>query len=129
MVGGKIGCPYLCLYDSTLRNGRQCGTLHNVLSRKIYKLYIAQCPGMCYSKKEVIQMAYKDKSNAIKYNNEYNSKAYDRINFTLPKGEKDIVRAAAEKAGQSVNAYIAQALAERMARDGFGFPGPTDFSI
>ena len=36
-------------------------------------------------------MAYKDKSSAIKYNNEYNSKAYDRINFTLPKGEKEKV--------------------------------------
>lgn len=127
MVGRKIGCPCLCLYNSTLRNGRQYSALHNVLSRKICTLYIAQCPGMCYSKKEVIQMAYKDKSDAIKYNNKYNSKAYDRINFTLPKGEKEVVRAAAEKAGQSVNAYIAQALAERMARDGFGFPTPGDY--
>ena len=71
-------------------------------------------------------MAYKDKSDATKYNNKYNSKAYDWINFTLPKGEKEVVRAAAEKAGQSVNAYIAQALAERMARDGFGFSAPGD---
>ena len=75
---------------------------------------------------EVIHMAYKDKSSAIKYNNEYNSKAYDRINFTLPKGEKDIVRAAADKAGQSVNAYIAQAIAERITRDGSGILTPGD---
>ena len=71
-------------------------------------------------------MAYKDKSSAIKYNNEYNSKAYDRINFTLPKGEKEKVRAAADRAGQSVNAYIAQALAERMTRDGFSISTPSD---
>ena len=71
-------------------------------------------------------MAYKDKSSAIKYNNEYNSKAYDRINFILPKGEKEKVRAAADQAGQSVNAYIAQALAERMTRDGFSISAPSD---
>ena len=71
-------------------------------------------------------MAYKDKSSAIKYNNEYNSKTYDRINFTLPKGEKEKVRAAADQAGQSVNAYIAQALAERMTRDGFSISAPSD---
>ena len=71
-------------------------------------------------------MAYKDKSSAIKYNNEYNSKAYDRINFTLPKGEKEKVRTAADKARQSVNAYIAQALAERMTREGFGISTPGD---
>ena len=71
-------------------------------------------------------MAYKDKSSAIKYNNEYNSKPSDRINFTLPKGEKEKVRAAADQAGQSVNAYIAQALAERMTRDGFSISTPSD---
>ena len=73
-----------------------------------------------------MQMAYKDKSDAYKYNNDYNSKAYDRINLTLPKGEKDIVRAAADKAGQSVNAYIAQAIAERITRDGSGIVTPGD---
>lgn len=71
-------------------------------------------------------MAYKDKGKAIEYNNKYNSKAYDRINFTLPKGEKEKVREAADQAGQSVNAYIAQALAERMGRDGFGISTPGD---
>ena len=89
-------------------------------------MYIAQCSNVCYSMVEVIHMAYKDKSSAIKYNNEYNSKAYDRINFTLPKGEKEKVRTAADKAGQSVNAYIAQALAERMTREGFGISTPGD---
>lgn len=74
-------------------------------------------------------MAYKDKSAAIKYNNEYNSKAYDRINLTIAKGEKDLIKAAASQAGQSVNAYIAQAIEERMSREGFGISTPSDSGI
>lgn len=62
-------------------------------------------------------MAYKDKSNAIKYNNEYNSKAYDRVNLTIPKGEKDLIRIAANQAGQSVNAYILDAIHQRMEKE------------
>ncbi len=49
--------------------------------------------------------------------NKYNAKAYDRINFVVPKGQKDIIKAAAEAAGQSTNAYIVQAVRERMERD------------
>lgn len=46
--------------------------------------------------------------------NKYNAKAYDRIVIFLPKGEKDGVKAAADAAKQSMNAYIKQAIAERM---------------
>lgn len=51
-------------------------------------------------------MAYKDKSTAIKYNNEFNKKAYDRINLTVPKGKKDIIQNIAQINGESVNAFI-----------------------
>lgn len=48
--------------------------------------------------------------------NKYNDKAYDRIVIFLPKGEKDGVKAAADAAGQSMNAYIKQAIVERMEK-------------
>lgn len=49
--------------------------------------------------------------------NKYNAKAYDRINFVVPKGKKDIIKAAAAAAGQSTNAYIVQAVRDRIARE------------
>jgi uncharacterized protein (DUF1778 family) len=48
--------------------------------------------------------------------NRYILKAYDRINFAVPKGVKDEIKAAADAAGQSVNAYILDAVRERMQR-------------
>lgn len=38
--------------------------------------------------------------------NRYIGKAYDRINLTVPKGDKDIIKARADSLGKSVNAYI-----------------------
>lgn len=49
--------------------------------------------------------------------NKYINKAYDRINLTVPKGEKEKIAQAAADAGQSVNAYIGQAINERMERE------------
>ena len=49
--------------------------------------------------------------------NKYVKNNYDRINVTLPKGQKDIIAKAAEKAGESVNGYIKKAVDERMERD------------
>ena len=48
--------------------------------------------------------------------NKYISKAYDRINLLVPKGDKDEIKAAADAAGQSINAYILDAVRERMQR-------------
>ena len=69
---------------------------------------------------EVI-MAYKDRSNAIKYNNEYNKQAYDRINLTVPKGKKESIQTAAQTNGESVNAFINRLIdteLERIQQDG-----------
>lgn len=63
-------------------------------------------------------MAYKEKSEAIKYNNDFNKKAYDRINLTIPKGQKEVIQAAAEAKGESVNAYIYAAILQRINREG-----------
>lgn len=50
--------------------------------------------------------------------NRYILKAYDRINLTVPKGQKEIIKAHAEKTdGGSVNAFIQRAIAETMERD------------
>ena len=45
-------------------------------------------------------------------NNKYNEKAYDRINLTVKKGNKEKIQAAATAAGESVNGYINALLAE-----------------
>lgn len=47
----------------------------------------------------------------------YNAKAYDRINIAVPKGYKAEIQAAADKSGESVNAYVVKAIAERMDRE------------
>lgn len=51
-------------------------------------------------------MAYKNKSDAVKYNNEYNKRAYDRINLTVPKGYREVIRDAANANRESVNEFI-----------------------
>ncbi len=42
--------------------------------------------------------------------NKYISKSYDRINLTLPKGQKQIIEEYAERHGMSINAFIRQAI-------------------
>ncbi len=42
---------------------------------------------------------------------------YDRLDLTVPKGKKDIIKAAAAAAGESVNAYINAAIDQRMERE------------
>ena len=50
-------------------------------------------------------------------NEKYNAKAYDEIKLRVPKGEKDIIKAHADKVGESVNGYIKKAVDERMERE------------
>lgn len=51
--------------------------------------------------------------------NRYIQKAYDRINLTVYKGQKEKIKAAADKLGMSVNGYIQMAISAQMERDGF----------
>jgi len=55
-------------------------------------------------------MAYKEKSSAIKYNNDYNKKAYDRISLMVPKGKKELIQQKANECGESANAFINRAI-------------------
>lgn len=54
------------------------------------------------------------KFNKIAYNNAFNAAAYDRINLTVPKGDKAKIKAHAESNGESVNAYINRIIQEDM---------------
>lgn len=57
---------------------------------------------------------------STKAQNKYISKAYDRINLTMPKGKKDTVQAHAAKLGESVNSFINRAIDEAIERDSSG---------
>lgn len=52
------------------------------------------------------------KFDKVAYNNAFNSKAYDRINLTVPKGFKESLKAHAESQGESVNSFINRAIME-----------------
>ncbi|MBQ8894373.1 MAG: hypothetical protein IJ043_08200 [Clostridia bacterium] len=54
-------------------------------------------------------------SAAVK--NKWNEKAYDRINLTVPKGQKEVIKAHADSKGESVNGFISRAIDETMKRD------------
>ena len=48
--------------------------------------------------------------------NKYMKENYDRINLTVPKGDKEKIAIAAAAAGQSVNAFINEAIREKMEK-------------
>ena len=49
--------------------------------------------------------------------NKYMANNYDRINLTVPKGQKDTIKAHAEARGESVNGFVNRAISEAMERD------------
>lgn len=56
----------------------------------------------------------KKEFNQVEYQNKFINEKYDRINLTVPKGEKAIIKEKAAAAGESVNEYINQAVKQRM---------------
>ena len=54
------------------------------------------------------------------YRNKWISEKLDRVNLTMPKGQKDVAKAHAEAQGESLNAFINRAINETMERDGSG---------
>ena len=42
---------------------------------------------------------------------------YDRLELSVPKGEKEEIQQAAKRAGQSVNAYVYEAVKRRMEQE------------
>ena len=59
---------------------------------------------------------------STKAQNRYIAKAYDRVNLTLPKGQKEVVQAHATVHGESINGFIGRAISETMERDGANGP-------
>ena len=47
----------------------------------------------------------------------YLSESVEDIRFRVPKGQKAIIKAAADRAGESVNGYIKTAVEQRMERE------------
>lgn len=62
-------------------------------------------------------------TSRTKANNKYNSKAYDRLAVQVYKGSREVIQAAAAKAGESTNAYVVEAIDRRMKSEGLdGLP-------
>ena len=49
---------------------------------------------------------------------------YDRVSLMLYKGQKDIVKAHAEKQGETLNGFINRAITETMEREGEPLTSP-----
>lgn len=62
-------------------------------------------------------MAFKNKADATAYQNKYISESYDRINLTVPKGQKEVIKTHAQAHRESVNGFIGRAIREAMDRD------------
>ncbi len=54
---------------------------------------------------------------ATRAKNKYNAENYERISLSVPKGEKDKIKAHAESMGESVNGFINRAIENQMERD------------
>lgn len=55
-----------------------------------------------------------------KATNKYITNNYDRINLTVPKGQKEAIQAHAAAQGESVNAFIGRAIKQTMEQDSAG---------
>lgn len=51
------------------------------------------------------------------YKNQWQKENVDRVNLTMPKGKKDIIKAHAEAQGESTTGFINRAIDETMERD------------
>lgn len=74
---------------------------------------------MCYNilrERQVFDMALSEARK--KANEKYNAKAYDQIKVLVKKGQRDVIKAHADKQGESLNGFIKRAIDEAMERDG-----------
>lgn len=49
----------------------------------------------------------------------YQDKAYDRFAVLVPKGEKERLKAFAKEKGKSLNAFVVEAIKEKIEREGY----------
>lgn len=57
------------------------------------------------------------KFNKVEYNNRFIAEKYDRINLTVDKGKKEILKQHAEAQGESLNGFVNRAIDETVERD------------
>lgn len=56
--------------------------------------------------------------NSTDYKRKFNAEKYDRLEITVPKGKKSIIKEFAESKGKSVNGFVNEAVDEKMEREG-----------
>ena len=54
----------------------------------------------------------------MRANRKWNEANLDRLAITVKKGQRDVIKAAAEKAGVSLNRYVVEAIEARMTAEG-----------
>jgi uncharacterized protein (DUF1778 family) len=55
--------------------------------------------------------------NPTAYKNEFREQKYDRMELALPKGKKDVIKAAATARGESITAFINRAIDTELAKN------------
>lgn len=58
-----------------------------------------------------------------RYRNNWIAEKLDRINLTVPKGQKEVIKAHSEARGESVNAFVNRAIQETIERDNAALSG------
>lgn len=53
---------------------------------------------------------------ATRAKNKYNSKAYDRLNINVPKGDREMIQAAADKLGMSLNCFVTRLIYRELGK-------------
>lgn len=56
-------------------------------------------------------------AGSTEYKNNWQKDHVDRVNLTMPKGQKEIIKAHATARGESVNGFINRAIAETIERE------------
>ena len=66
--------------------------------------------------------------NRTAQKNKYQAATYDQMRYLVPKGKKDVIKAAAAARGISTNAYITMAVDALLQMDGVPVPDRGDVS-
>lgn len=92
--------------------------MHKYICANICKFYICADRKMWYNtgitERGVSMPVSKAQQKAV---NKYMAANYDRINLTVPKGEKEAIKAHAEAQGESLNGFINRAISTVMEQD------------
>lgn len=60
-------------------------------------------------------------ASEIRATNRYNSRNYDRMQFFVPKGQKEIIRRYVRERGESVNGLVNRLISEELSKNGVDF--------